>query len=148
MGRRGDDADERSVGSIDVDILDRIASHLAGSDRFVDVTARPVGYPRSVVAEYDLGYYPPHVERAVLELRWYVTDDFEIHYLERFADGATWECRWDRHPNAHNSRDHVQPPPDARSPGCNANHPDDFRDVLAMVLRRVDARIRSHWPDE
>jgi len=61
-------------------------------------------------------YYPPSVFEATLIVRWYANDDFTIHYRESHEDND-WECRWDRHPNPHTSRDHFHPPPDATTPG-------------------------------
>lgn len=29
--------------------------------------------------------------------------DFSVHYVEEHEDGGRWECRWDRHPNTHNT---------------------------------------------
>ncbi len=78
-----------------------------------------------------------------LHIRWFETDDFSIHYTEQYGDGSSWECRWDRYPNDHNTRDHVHPPPDARTPGEGADHAVDWRDVLASVLSELDERIAA-----
>lgn len=137
--------DEPATGPIDYTNLRRIGRWLESSERFSDVRYRPEYAPESVVAEYDLGYYPAAVERAYLRLRWYETDDFSIHYSEQYGDGEQWECRWDRHPNEHNSRSHFHPPPAAATPGEDASYADDWRDVLTTVLERLDARVRAFW---
>ncbi|WP_254545781.1 hypothetical protein [Halomarina pelagica] len=139
-----DDADG-AVGAIDYDVLERIGQRLAGTRRFTDVTLRPEYAPDSVVAEYDVGYFPSRVERAYLRIRWYDTDDFNVHYSEQCRDGSSWECRWDRHPNEHDAREHFHPPPDAETPGRDAEHPRDWRDVLSEVLETLDERIRAFW---
>jgi hypothetical protein len=46
-------------------------------------------------------YYPNEISTR-FEIRWYRNDDFNFHYQEVRQDGA-WKCRWDRHPNGHNS---------------------------------------------
>jgi hypothetical protein len=97
--------EEPVAGPLDVDILDRIGQRLAGSDRFSTVAVQPESARDSVVAEFDLGFYPAAVERAYLQIRWFQTDDFSVHYLEAYASRETWECRWDRHPNDHNTRE-------------------------------------------
>jgi hypothetical protein len=89
-------------------------------------------------------YYPGAVSVRV-EIRWYRNDDFNVHYQEERQDNA-WKCRWDRHPNAHNSRDHFHPPPSAsRTDAENAQWPDDHRDVIRLVLDRITERIETLW---
>lgn len=144
-GSYDSDPDDRDVGPIDADVLDRIESYLAGSDRFSDVEFRPTPAPNSIRAEYDLGYVPPAVTRASLEIRWYETDDFTVHYSERYSDGQQYECRWDKHPNNHNTRDHFHPPPAAEQPGVDDDFPQDWRDVMALVVDELDTRIQSFW---
>ncbi len=140
-----DTAESPSRGPIDTEILDRVAAHLARSDRFADIQTRPSYAPHSVVADYDLGYFPNGVTRAYLRIRWFETDDFSIHYSEQYRTEDSWECRWDRHPNDHNTREHFHPPPDAPTPGADAEYPDNWRDVLATVLTRLDDRIKAFW---
>lgn len=91
-------------------------------------------------------YYPESVGEATLAVRWYTNDDFTIHYREVDAEpDAVWECRWDRHPNPHNARDHFHPPPTASTPGRDASWPTDYRDVVALVLDEIEARIGVLW---
>lgn len=130
-------------GPVDVELLDRIAGRLSRSARFDDVYARPPYAPTAVVAEYDLGNVPGGVTRASLRIRWFETDDFSIHYAEQYRSGASWECRWDCHPNDHNTREHFHPPPDASTPGEDADYPDDRRDVLANSARQSRRPDRS-----
>jgi hypothetical protein len=134
-----------STGPVDTEILDRIATHLARSARFDDVQTRPEYAPNAVVADFDPGYFPGGVTRASLRIRWFETDDFTIHYAEHYRTGDSWECRWDRHPNDHNAREHFHPPPDALTPGEDQDYPDEWRDVLATVLTRLDERIEAFW---
>lgn len=135
---------EETVG-IDYDVLDRIGTRLAGSERFSEVAIRPQYAPNSVVAEYDVGYYPAAVERTFLRIRWFENDDFYVHYSEQYVNGDQWECRWDRHPNQHNTRDHFHPPPDAATPGVDESYSVDWRDVLTEVLQALDDRVQVFW---
>lgn len=89
-------------------------------------------------------YYPTPVDDASLAVHWYTNDDFKIHYRDVRSD-RTWECRWDRHPNPHNSRDHFHPPPTAPTSGEDASWPTDHRDVLALVLEEIEQRIADLW---
>ncbi|ELZ31361.1 hypothetical protein C474_08667 [Halogeometricum pallidum JCM 14848] len=89
-------------------------------------------------------YYPEAVS-ARLEIRWYRNDDFTIHYQEEHPDGV-WKCRWDRHPNTHNSRDHFHPPPAAsRTDAEDTQWPPDHRDVSRLVFDRLEDRIETLW---
>jgi len=140
-------ADPPATGPIDTEILDRIAARLSRSARFETVRSRPPYAPNAVVADYDLGYVPGGVTRASLRIRWFETDDFNVHYTEQYRTGDSWDCRWDRHPNDHNTRDHFHPPPDASSPGEDADYPGEWRDVLAAVLAHLDERIEAFWSE-
>lgn len=137
--------EDQDMGAIDFDVLYRVDMYLAGSQRYSTVDVGPEYAPHAVVAEYDPGYFPSNVEGASLQIRWYETDDFSVHYSEHYTDGSRWECRWDRHPNDHNTRDHFHPPPSAATPGENASFPWDWRDVMTLVLHELDARIQSFW---
>jgi hypothetical protein len=134
-----------NTAPIDYDILDRLGQRLAGSDRFERVEYRPAYAPTSVVLEFDLGYFPAAVERASLHVRWYENDDFNFQYSEHRQDDHRWECRWDRHPNTHNTRDHFHPPPDAATPGIDESYPDDWRDVVVEVIEELDSHIKAFW---
>ena len=140
-----EDDPARDVGAVDADVLERIARRLKGSSRFDEVVSRPEYAPNSVVAEYDMGYFPSGIDRAYLRIRWFETGNFSVHYSEQYCDETSWGCRWDRHPNNHNSRDHFHPPPDAATPGEDEDYASDWRDVLATVLKELDARIQAFW---
>lgn len=90
--------------------------------------------------------YPDGFDPGRLTVQWCRNDDFSAHYRDRGPD-RSWECRWDRHPNPHNDRDHFHPPPSASIPGEDASWPDDHRDVLSLVLEGVEERIATLWDD-
>ncbi|OTF01704.1 hypothetical protein [Halorubrum sp. SD683] len=136
--------DDREAAPLDADRLDAVHERLAAGDRFVSVDREPSYAPERVVCVYDPRYYPASVEAARLEISWYENGDFSIHYHEDHPDGE-FDHRWDRHPSSHNERDHVHPGPDAPTPGDDDAHPDDWRDVLAAVLREVETRQRDFW---
>jgi len=98
-------------------------------------------------AELSGDYYPGEVS-ARFEIRWYRNDDFNFHYQEERQD-STWMCRWDRHPNAHNSRDHFHLPPAAsRTDVEDAQWPADHRDMSRLVLGRIEERIETLWEQQ
>lgn len=140
-----EDNPDGGIGGIDSDILERIGQRLDGSTRFASVAYRPADAPNAVIADYDLGYFPAAVDRAYLRVEWFESDDFHVHYSEQYEDGSSWECRWDRHPNEHNTRSHFHPPPDAATPGEDASYPWDWRDVLTRILSELDERVKAFW---
>ncbi|WP_266081505.1 hypothetical protein [Haladaptatus caseinilyticus] len=140
-----DDTVAENVGGIDTEVLEQIGQHLRQSHRFSEIVFQPEYAPSSVVAEYDTGYFPAAIDRAYLQIRWYETNDFNVHYSEQYTDGDQWECRWDRHPNSHNTHSHFHPPPNATTPGTDADYARDWRDVLSRVLEDLDDRIKAFW---
>lgn len=138
--------DGRSPAPIDRSVLERLRSQFIGSQMFRSTELISTG---KLHLRVDLSdeYYPNEVS-ARLEIRWYRNDDFNFHYQEERQNGV-WKCRWDRHPNAHNSRDHFHPPPAAsRSDAKNEQWPDDHRDVSRLVLDRIESRIKTLWEQQ
>ena len=131
--------------SVDFDVLDDMQTYLARSDRFEDVEWRPEYAPDSLVCIYDSGLYPASVEDAFLQITWFRNDDFNVHYQENWADSNEKKCRWDRHPNDHNTRDHYHPLPNAATPGQDDSYSRNWKDVVSRVLLEVDARIEAFW---
>lgn len=60
--------------------------------------SRPSVEPQILRARCEASQYPSIVETARLDVRWFMSDDFSIHYLETMTDDQ-WECRWDHHLN-------------------------------------------------
>ena len=135
--------DGASPAPIDRSVLERMRSRFAGRRMFESATIVEDG-KRHLRVELSDDYFPNEAS-ARFEIRWYRNDDFNFHYQEERPDGA-WKCRWDRHPNAHNSRDHFHPPPAAsRIDAENARWPDDHRGVSRLVLDRIEERLETLW---
>jgi len=135
--------DGASPAPIDRSVLERIHSRLA-SIRLVESSGLTTdGNPHlRIVLSGD--YYPSDVT-ARLEIRWYRNDDFNVQYQEQ-RQGETWACRWDRHPNPHNSRDHFHPPPSANQADAQDEQwPKDHRDVCQLTLDYIEDRIEMLW---
>jgi hypothetical protein len=137
-------SDDVRGAAIDLDRLDLIAERLATDDRFVEIEVQPEFAPNRIVCHYDLGFYPQRVQNAHLEIVWFENDDFSLQYHEDHTDGR-FDHRWDRHPSTHNARDHIHPGPDAPTPGDDASHPEEWRDVLSAVLSEIGDRQRAFW---
>ncbi|TQQ83758.1 hypothetical protein EGH24_02960 [Halonotius terrestris] len=103
--------------------------------------------PRRLLARLDTDAFPETVAAARLDIRWFTTGDFSLHYVETTTNGDQWECRWDRHPNPHNARLHFHQPPDAeaiRDLSVDSRHP---LDVYATVFAAIQQRLAARWSD-
>ena len=136
--------DGGSGAPIDFDRLDIIRNRLATDDRFVRIENQPEFAPDRLVCVYDSQFYPGDIERAHLEIAWYESGDFSLHYHEAHGD-ETFDHRWDRHPSTHNTREHIHPGPDAPTPGDDASFSEDWRDVLSATLVEIEDRQRAFW---
>ncbi|QHS18144.1 hypothetical protein GWK26_13815 [haloarchaeon 3A1-DGR] len=135
--------DGASPAPIDRAVLERMRSRFIGSRQIesAEIVDEQKVYLRVTLSDE---YYPNEV-LARLEIRWYRNDDFTMHYQENRKDEA-WNCRWDRHPNAHNTRDHFHPPPMAsQSDADDAQWPADHRDMCRLVLDFLEERIETVW---
>lgn len=138
--------DGRSPAPIDRPILEYLQRRLGATAQVATATITDANGHLELRVSLAGRYHPQTVHDVVLTIRWYTNDDFAIHYREEHDD-AVWECRWDRHPNPHNSRGHFHPPPAAATPGDDADWPTDYRDVLALVLETIEGRIADLWAD-
>jgi|AntDeeMinimDraft_4_1070355.scaffolds.fasta_scaffold00778_12 hypothetical protein len=139
-------SDSLSGAPVDFDRLEVIRDRLATDDRFARIDEQPAFAPDRVVCVYERRFYPAPVESAHLEIVWYENGDFSLHYHEDHEDGV-FDHRWDRHPSAHNQRDHVHPGPNAPTPGDDTSQPVDWRDVLSGVLAEIEQRQQAFWTD-
>lgn len=136
--------DGASPAPIDRQVLEYLRGRLETTTQVADATITDVEGHLALHVQLSGAYYPNDTEAATLLVRWYTNDDCKIHYREVYED-SEWECRWDRHPNPHNPRDHFHPPPDAPTPGDDADWPADYRQMLTMVLNAIEARITEIW---
>ena len=145
-GERDDthSTDDVTGAPVNFDRLSVVAERFVTDDRFTEVEMQPEFAPSRIVCRYDLGFYPQHVDSARLDLVWFENGDFSLHYHEGHED-STFDHRWDRHPSDHNARDHIHPGPDAPTPGDDASHPKEWRDMLSMVLSEIEDRQRAFW---
>ena len=106
----------------------------------------PTNKLESLVVTLDTEYYPPDIEGVSLEIRAYTNSDFHVSYHEtRTADRR--QCRWDRHDQPHNARDHFHPLPDASTAAAvDRSYAIDLtRVVERTVLPWIDERVGALW---
>lgn len=132
---------------VDEEVLRSMAATLRTDDRVADVRLVPgadADEHKHLAVEFDEDRYPASIRNVRLEIQWYRNDGFNAHYVETHVDDEVWQCRWDRHSNAHSAPSHFHPPPDAGEP-TDAHFPDDYRDVTSLVLGAIQERIDAVW---
>lgn len=135
--------DGASPAPIDRSVLELIQSRLANT-RLVESADLVADGNLSLRIVLSGEYYPSEVAARV-EIRWYRNDDVNVLYREQRQE-ETWMCRWDRHQNPHNSRDHFHPPPAAsQADAQDEQWPDDHRDVCQLTLDYIEDRIETLW---
>jgi hypothetical protein len=101
--------------------------------------------PDRIVAHFEPTLFPTHVDGVRLEVRLRVNGDLNCQYVED-RPGEQWECRWDRHENPHNTREHFHPPPTVgEESAVDCFLPSDLNETVGMVLAFVEQRIGDLW---
>lgn len=135
-----------STGPPDRQTLRLLERHLANETLVDNTSFAPNPHePRLLHAHFDTAHYPDSTTAARLDVRWFTTGDFSFHYVETNADDPQWECRWDRHPNTHNTRVHFHHPPDGNEVtnlSLSSHHP---LDVYSTVLDAIEQRLNAQW---
>lgn len=131
-------------------VAEALLRHLQGLFTDLEGVAQtslfPANRQESLVIEFDTAYYPDAIGTVRLEVRVYTNGDFHITYFETYLDERR-HCRWDRHDQDHNSRDHFHPLPSAST--ANAVDKAFSTDVTMMlrdhVLPWIDERLGELW---
>lgn len=146
MSPSPDDSAAGSTGPPDRQTLRLLERQLITDPLVAETRFEPDAYePRLLRALLDAGRYPDPVTAARVDIRWFTTGDFSIHYSEDPDSDSSWECRWDRHPNAHNARLHFHHPPmgtEITDLEIDSLHP---LDVYSTVFEAIEQRIESLW---
>lgn len=138
------DTGPKPAGRLDVATLRTLAQRAVDHPLVDDWQFDPSSIsPRLLCLRLDPNAYPTNVLAARLDVRWFLTDDYSVHYVEsREAATEPYQCRWDRHPKTTAPRTHVHPPPDAgdaEASTLNSHHLDVLFAVLDWVSDRVEA---------
>jgi hypothetical protein len=132
--------------SVDEATLRYLARALGRRSEVRRTSLFPTTKLESLVVTLDVEYYPEQIDAVSLEIRAYTNGDFHVSYHETRA-GARRGCRWDRHDQPHNARDHYHPLPDAGTAAAvDRNYATDLTRVLEeTVLPWVDERVGTLW---
>ncbi|CCQ33164.1 hypothetical protein [Halorhabdus tiamatea] len=99
------------------------------------------------MVEFDTAAYPASIDAVRLEVRAYTNGDFHVSYLETHI-GELCQCRFGRHDQDHNTRDHYHPLPDATGDAQDREFPTDLTTVIRdVVLPWVETRFGDLWDD-
>lgn len=146
MSPSPEDTTSHATGPPDRQTLRLLERHLASDSLVAETAFDPDSYePRLLQVLLDAGQYPDSVTAARLDIRWFTTGDFSFHYVEEHDEEELWECRWDRHPNTHNTRLHFHEPSSATTISdleLASLHP---LEVYSTVLTAIELRIQTLW---
>ncbi|POG55555.1 hypothetical protein [Haloferax marisrubri] len=139
---------DAAVGRLDVPTLQTLAQRAATHPLVVDWSFDPSSLsPRRLQLSLDAHAYPERVATARLDIRWFTSGDYSVHYLELGqddGDGPQYHCRWDRHPKPTAPRTHFHPPPDAGTAEPSSLEPHHL-EVLFTALDWIRERVeQSH----
>lgn len=132
--------------SIDEALLRYLGQVLAGQQAVSKTALFPQDRQETLVVSFHTGYYPESVEDVRLELRVYTNGDFHVSYIERYL-GETRRCRWDKHDQDHNTREHFHPSPTASTTDAeDREFPTSVTALLeTVVLPWVETRLGTLW---
>lgn len=139
------DSPPGSTGPPDRQTLQLLERHLSTDPFVADTDSEPDVYePRLLRVLLDTDLSPESVVDARLDIRWFETEDFSIHYVERTVEDQ-FECRWERHPNDHNARVHFHHPPNCEKVtdlSLPSLHP---LDLYSTVHDALEQRLETQW---
>ena len=138
------DTGPKPAGRLDVATLRTLAQRAVDHPLVDDWQFDPSSVsPRLLRLRLDPNAYPVDVLAARLDVRWFVTDDYSVHYVEaRETATDPYQCRWDRHPKTTAPRTHCHPPPDAGDAEASSLDPHHLN-VLFAVLDWVSDRVEA-----
>lgn len=146
MSQPPEDSAPNSIGPPNRQTLRLLERHLTSDSLVAETAFDPDSYElRLLHGLLDAGRYPDTVTAVQLDIRWFTTGDFSVHYIEKHEDGEHWECRWDWHPNTHNTRLHFHEPPSATEITdleLSSLHP---LEVYSTVHTAIEQRLEILW---
>lgn len=127
-------------------LMRSVAKRWANLDQYIEsVVPFPTGKEDRVVAHFKSARYPQRISAVRLELKIRVNDDMNLHYIEEWK-GVTWECRWDRHENPHNSYEHFHIPPIVESKkAVDVKYHNPPEGVVDVAFQFVEERAGDVW---
>ncbi|MFA1612274.1 hypothetical protein [Halobellus rubicundus] len=140
---------DTSSRTVNESLLAHLQSVLGRLPEVAEASLFPRSKQETLLVALETAAYPDAIETVRLEIRAYTNGEFHISYLERYL-GERRQCRWDRHEQDHNSRDHFHPLPDASTAAAeDRSFPLDLTAVLrSVVFPWVEERFSELWDGE
>ncbi len=136
------------AAELNEELMRIMGSRLGDLDGIDRVEKFPPEKPDRIIATFVNSLYPTPVTTAWLEYRLRLNTDSNVIYIEDWA-GDRWACRWDRHENDHNSREHFHPPPNVTTAtAMDVDLPADPNRMVETALLFIEDRIRDLWQSE
>lgn len=131
--------------SINEERLRQIGTRLGGLSPVRSVRPFPREKPDRLLVEFYPSRYPALISGIRLELRLRLSGEFNSSYVEEWEENQ-WQCRWYRHENPHNTRDHFHELPmiDSKT-AVDAYFSMRFVDVVGTALEFVEDHHRTLW---
>ena len=141
-----DDSDP--TRTVDEALLRYLGRVLGRQQEVSGTTLFPANKQETLLVSLNSAYYPELVDEVWLELRVYTNGEFHVSYLEDYG-GDLRRCRWDRHGQDHNTRDHFHPLPVAATTDAeDREFPPEVTALLeTVVLPWVDSRLGEIWEE-
>lgn len=142
------DAESNVTRSPDKATLRYLVRVLAGQQAVSGTSLFPANKQETLVVSLHPDYYPEPIDDVRLELRIYTNGEFHVSYIENYL-GEIRRCRWDRHDQDHNARDHVYMFPTASTTdAADRDFPSDVTTLLeTVVLPWVEDRLGTLWEE-
>ncbi|WP_458190836.1 hypothetical protein [Haladaptatus sp. NG-WS-4] len=134
---------------VDEELLRHLARVLASLDEVSTTSLFPANKQETLLVHLNIDYYPDAVDDVRLELQVYTNGNFHVLYIESYV-GEIRRCRWDRHEQNHNTRDHFHPFPSANTTDAeDRDFPVDVTNLLETdVLPWVETRLGTLWAEQ
>jgi hypothetical protein len=128
------------------ELLRYLAGVPAGTHGVADTSPFPANKQELLAVTLEASHYPERIDDALLEIRAYTNGDFHVSYFESHLGGQR-RCRWDRHDQPHNVRDHFHPLPNASTAEAeDREYPTDLDRLLStVVLPWIEHRLDELW---
>lgn len=135
--------------TVNAELLRYLGRLLANTSEVDQTTVFPANKQETLVVSLDTEYYPEVITDVRLEIRAYTNGAWHVSYIEQ-QSGDRRQCRWDRHDNSHNTRDHFHPLPAARTDDAHDREfPTEITTLLeTVVLPWVESRLGTLWERE
>jgi hypothetical protein len=134
---------------LDETLMRSFAERWANLDQYIEsVVPFPTGKEDRIVVHFKPTRYPEWISAVRVELTIRLNGDMNLHYIEEW-NGVTWECRWGRHENPHNSYEHFHIPPSVESKkAVDVKYYNPPEGVVDVAFQFIEDRAGDLWASD